>query len=193
MSTPAVQYRRRTKLAEAAGRRARLTVAPRPRPSRASRVPFMTLVTLLLIGGVVGLLLFNTSMQQASFAATSLEHQARVLTAQEQTLRMELDTLRDPQRVAETAQRMGMVPATSPAFLDLATGRVLGEPRPATPQDGIRIQPLPTPKPRELSPPPRIIEVAPPTRAERRAQRQADRLAEQRAERRAARRGGGGE
>ena len=48
---------------------------------RAARVPFVTLVSLLLLGGVVGLLLFNTSMQQASFAATSLEGQASTLDA----------------------------------------------------------------------------------------------------------------
>ena len=34
------------------------------------------LVSLVLLGGVVGLLLFNTSMQQASFTATALEDQA---------------------------------------------------------------------------------------------------------------------
>ena len=97
--------------------RARLRVVPRRR-TRTPRIPFVTLVSLVLVGGVVGLLLFNTSLQQASFAASSLEEQARTLTAREQTLRMELDDLRDPQRVAEQAQRMGMVPAVSPAFLN---------------------------------------------------------------------------
>ena len=76
---------------------------------RAPRVPFVTLVSLLLLGGVVGLLLFNTSMQQASFAATALEEQATDLSAREQTLQMELERLRDPQRVAEAAKRQGMV------------------------------------------------------------------------------------
>ena len=37
----------------------------------------MTLVSLVLVGGVVGLLFFNTSMQQASFAATALEAAGR--------------------------------------------------------------------------------------------------------------------
>ena len=73
----------------------------------------MTLVSFVLLAGVVGLLMFNTSMQQAAFAATTMEQQAATLNAREQTLRMELDALRDPQRVAVKAQRMGMViPAT---------------------------------------------------------------------------------
>ena len=46
----------------------------------------VTAVVMLLVGGIVGLLLFNTSMQQASFAATSLESEATPLAAREQTL-----------------------------------------------------------------------------------------------------------
>ena len=68
-------------------------------------------------------------MQQASFAATALQEQADTLTARQQTLTMELDALRNPQRVAEAAQRMGMVPATTPAFLDLETGKSLWDTR----------------------------------------------------------------
>ena len=85
MSSTAPQLRSRLpRLAEAAVERARLTVVPRRR-TRAPRVPFVTLVSTLLLGGVVGLLLFNTSMQQASFAATALEEQATNLSAREQT------------------------------------------------------------------------------------------------------------
>ncbi|MFC6285601.1 hypothetical protein ACFP3Q_00725 [Nocardioides sp. GCM10027113] len=157
MSSPAVQLRSRVpRLAEAAVERARLTVVPRRR-TRAPRMPFVVLVSLVLLGGVVGLLLFNTSMQQASFAATALEQQASTLSAREQTLEMELDVLRDPQHVAEEAQAMGMVPARNPAFLSLSDGTVLGEPAPAAPTDGLRIRPRPPVKPAVLNPAP-IIE-----------------------------------
>ena len=117
MSSTAPQLRSRLpRLAEAAVERARLTVVPRRR-ARTPRIPFVTLVSLLLLGGVVGLLLFNTSMQQASFAATALEDQATSLSAREQTLQMELERLRDPQRVAEAAKRQGLVIPSAPAFL----------------------------------------------------------------------------
>ena len=90
MSTPALQLRERLpRLAEEAVARARLTVVPRRRV-RAARMPFVTLVSLVLLGGVVGLLCFNTQMQQASFAATSLETQSDNLAAREQTLHDEL-------------------------------------------------------------------------------------------------------
>ncbi len=152
MSTLMNQARSRVpRIAGAAVQRARLTVVPR-RVQKAPKVPFVSLVSLVLVAGVVGLLLFNTSMQQTSFTATSLQEQASVLAAKEQSLQMELDQLRDPQKVAVRAKRLGMVPATSPAFLRLADGKVLGSPTVSTPEDAMRIAPLPTAKPRNLRP-----------------------------------------
>ncbi|MCD4534757.1 hypothetical protein LRP67_11745 [Nocardioides sp. cx-169] len=140
MSSPTASVRSRLSspargLAEAAVQRARLSVVPRRR-TRAPRVPFVTLVSLLLLAGVVGLLLFNTSMQQAAFTTTALEQQATTLAAREQALEMELEKLRDPQRLGERAQRAGMVQGCPPVFLDLSTGRVRGE---AKPCDGARL------------------------------------------------------
>jgi hypothetical protein len=159
MSSPAVvQLRSRVpRIAGAAVERARLTVVPRRR-TRAARMPFVALVSLVLLGGVVGLLLFNTSLQQASFAATSLEEQARTLSAREQTLQMQLDVLRDPQHVAAAAQAQGMVLPCQPAFLRLADGKVLGEPCVATATTRLRLQPLPPVKPRVLNPPPLVVQ-----------------------------------
>lgn len=161
MSSPAAQLRSRLprtapQLAQAAVERARLTVVPRRR-TRAARLPFVALVSLVLLGGVVGLLLFNTSMQQASFAATSLEEQARVLSAREQTLRMEIDALRDPQHVAAQAQQLGMVVAPAPVFLDSRTGKVLGAAAPATRVDRLRLLPQPPARPAILNPAPIVV------------------------------------
>ena len=163
MSSPALQPRTRvTRIAQEAVDKARLTVVPRVR-TRAPRVPFMTLVSLVLVGGIVGLLLFNTSMQQASFAASSLENQADTLAAREQTLRMELDELRNPQRVAMEAQQMGMVIPAAPVFLDLATGETIGVRTPATRENAIQLLPPAPVKPAILAPEPTIVTVPPPT------------------------------
>lgn len=159
MSSPAPQPRTRvTRIAQEAVDKARLTVVPRMR-TRAPRVPFVTLVSLVLVGGIVGLLLFNTSMQQASFAASSLENEAETLAAREQTLRMELDELRDPQRVAEKAQEMGMVIPSAPVFLDLKSGKTSGVRTPATRENAIQLLPPEPVKPAILAPPPTIVEV----------------------------------
>ncbi len=149
------------RIAEAAVERARLTVVPRATGRRAARVPFVTLVSLLLVGGVAGLLAFNTSMQQASFTATAMEQKAEALDAKEQSLTMQLDALRDPQRVALSAKHMGMVPPNSPAFIRLSDGKVLGRPTPATYDNSLRVTPLPTRKPKNLRPTPVVIEMKP--------------------------------
>jgi hypothetical protein len=119
----------------------------------------VTLVSLLLVGGIVGLLLFNTSMQQASFAASALETQAETLAAREQTLRMELDDLRDPQRVALQAQEMGMVIPAAPVFLDLKTGRTSGVRTPATRENALGLLPPEPVKPAILAPAPTVVQV----------------------------------
>jgi len=159
MSSPALQSRTRvTRIAQDAVDRARLSVVPRVR-SRAPRVPFVTLVSLVLVAGIVGLLLFNTSMQQASFAAASLEAQADTLAAREQTLRMELDALRDPQRVALEAQQMGLVIPSAPVFLDLETGKTSGVRTPATRENAIQLLPPAPVKPAVLAPEPTVVVV----------------------------------
>jgi hypothetical protein len=119
----------------------------------------VALVSLVLLGGVIGLLLFNTSMQQAAFATTALEQQAGTLSAREQTLEMELDVLRNPQRVAQEAQAMGMVPSGTPAYLMLEDGSVLGKPTAATPADNLRLQARLPAKPAILDPAPIVHQV----------------------------------
>ncbi len=159
MSSPVAVVRNRIpRIAEVAVERARLTVVPRRR-TRAARMPFVALVSMMLLTGVVGLLLFNTSMQQASFAATALQQQANTLAARQQTLQMDLDRLRNPQRIAAAAQKLGMVPAGSPAFLELRTGKIVGVPTPGSQATPFRIWPLPPKKPAELTPAPHVVTV----------------------------------
>jgi hypothetical protein len=145
-SARATARNRVPRFAEAAVERARLTVVPSRRSlgsTQAARTPFAVLVITMLAAGVVGLLMFNTNMQQASFKATALQQQVNELTAKEQSLDMELDQLRDPQRLAVSAKRLGMVAPSQPAFVRLSDGRVLGNPTPATVGDAVRINPLP--------------------------------------------------
>ena len=160
MSSTAPALRARVpRLAGAALERARLTVVPKRKRRHSSPVPFLVVVSMLAVGGIVGLLLFNTSMQQASFAATDLQHRADTLEAKQQSLQMRLDQLRDPQAIARKAQGMGMVLPTSPAVLDLRTGKVLGDPSPATGLDRLRLLGPPPVKPAELDPPAHVTVV----------------------------------
>ncbi len=119
VSQPSMLSRARAPF-EAAIDRARLTVVPHRRV-RAPRMPFVTLVSVVLLGGVIGLLCFNTQMQQASFAASTLEDRAANLSAREQTLHSELQALRDPQHLAVLAAQAGMVAPQSACTLKLGT------------------------------------------------------------------------
>lgn len=144
--------------------RARLTVVPRT-TSRAPRAPFAVLVIAVLALGTVGLLMFNTHMQQVSFQATALQQRADALTAREQSLSMQLAHLRDPQVLASRAKRLGMVVPPEPAFIRLSDGKVVGDPVVATSADGVRITPYPAPKPARLAPRPLIVHVPAPAQA----------------------------
>ncbi|GAA4108295.1 hypothetical protein GCM10022215_01890 [Nocardioides fonticola] len=149
------------RVAESAVERARLSVVPRARV-QAARVPFVTLVSVLLLGGVVGLLFFNTSMQQSSFTVSSLQDQADVLSAREQALAMEIQRLQDPQAIARRAQRLGMAIPEAPLFLDLRTGRVVGDREAASISTRVALDPAPPVLPAELAPRPRVKIVPPP-------------------------------
>ncbi len=165
MSTPALQLRERLpRLAEDAVARARLTVVPRRRV-RAARMPFVTLVSLMLLGGVVGLLCFNTQMQQASFAATALESQSNNLAAREQTLHDELQSLRNPQNLAARAQAAGMVVPQSSCTVRLDARTTDRGCAPATDANTPALLPRPPKKPPVLDPDPIVVKVPPATRA----------------------------
>jgi cell division protein FtsB len=161
MSTSALQLRERLpRLADDAMARAKLAVVPRRRV-RAARMPFVTLVSLVLLGGVVGLLCFNTQMQQASFAATSLQTQSDNLAAREQTLHDELQNLRDPQDLAARAQQAGMVIPQSSCTLRVAAKTTKNDCAPATPDNTPPLLPRPPKKPPVLDPAPFVVIVPP--------------------------------
>lgn len=156
MSSPAVQVRRALRPAAPVVAKARLRIVPLRR-ARAPRMPFVALVSLLLVGGVVGLLMFNTSMQQASFAATSLQTQATALHEREQSLEMELEQMRDPQRVARAAQKMGMVVPPDAAYIQ-PDGTVHGEATAATGELKLNLEPRAAIRPKVLDPAPVVAQ-----------------------------------
>lgn len=118
-----------------------LTIVPKV-AARAPRVPFVILVVLVLGGGLIGLLLLNTSLQRGAYEITDLRARSAALSARQQSLQIAVDDLRQPHRVAKAALALGMVRNDSPAFLDLATGAATGSLTPAdkadTPLIGLR-------------------------------------------------------
>lgn len=142
--------------------RRRLALVP-ARHTSPVRVPFVVLVGLILAIGVVGLLMFNTHMQQGAFKVNKLQAEAASLAAVQQDEAMQLQQASNPQQLAAAASKLGMVAPANPAFLDLATGRILGTPSPASPKGAVNIAaPGPAPTPPSLAPPPTIVIVPAP-------------------------------
>jgi hypothetical protein len=112
-----------------------------PSPWRAPRAPFVVLSLAVVSIGLLALLGLNTVVAQNAFTLDKLERRSAALAADEQRLEREVAALEAPDRVAVRAQALGLVPASDPAFLRLADGKVLGVPRAAT------APPKPRPKP----------------------------------------------
>jgi hypothetical protein len=108
--------------------RPRLTIVPKV-AARASRIPFALLVVSVLGGGLVGLLLLNTTLQRGAYEVTALQQTSDALSLRQQNLETEVSALQSPQRIGARAVRLGMVAGDSPAFLSLETGKVIGVPQ----------------------------------------------------------------
>lgn len=120
----------------AAPQSVRLAVVPRL-TARAPRVPFVALVVGLLAVGLVGLLVLNTSLQRGAYVVTDLRTSAAQLSLREQNLETQVSRLQSPARLAAVAAASGMVRGDNPAFLSLATGKVVGVPKPGRPANSV--------------------------------------------------------
>jgi hypothetical protein len=107
-----------------------LKVAP-PMPVSVPRAPFILLLLFVVVGGVLGILLVNTKINENAFQLKDLQRQQAALDRQEQDLHKRIADYESPNNLAAAARRLGLVPAGSPAFIRLPDGRVIGVPRPA--------------------------------------------------------------
>ena len=105
-------------------------VAAPPEPVTPARAPFVVLVLTLVAAGIVGLLVLNAEINQNSFQLKALRDRQAELDVREQQLTSALAEKQSPGNLAAAARRLGLVPAGTPAFLQLPDGRVLGVPRP---------------------------------------------------------------
>ena len=116
-------------IAAPTSRGARLRAVDRP-PARLSRAPFL----LVLIGvfglGMAGLLMLNTTLQNQAFSSRALNRQATELAYTQAALENQIDVLSAPPELARRASALGMRPNPYPAFLELPSGKVIGDPRP---------------------------------------------------------------
>lgn len=84
----------------------------------------MLLVLGLLGGGLICLLVVNTTLGAASFRIGQLQSTDASLNQQERSLQQEIASEQSPGQIANRAYQLGMRPAKQLNFLDLRTHRV---------------------------------------------------------------------
>jgi hypothetical protein len=114
-----------------AAKRPRLRLAP-PIPVAAPRTPFVLLIVLIVVAGVVGILVLNTKINQDSFVLENLRKEQNALDQREQQLNQVIAEAESPNSLAAAAKMLGLVPADAPAYIRLPDGKIIGVPRPAS-------------------------------------------------------------
>lgn len=146
-----------SKKPELRGRAARLARLLPQGPSQAARTPFVLLVVLLLGGGLITLLILNSSLNEGSFQLSELKKETKDLTEEEQELQRDVDGYAEPDALQRRARELGMVPGGDPAFLD-PDGTVRGIPGAAALPSGLHRS---DPRPQEVASPPASVSVPP--------------------------------
>jgi hypothetical protein len=111
-------------------KRPRLRVAP-PAPVSAPRAPFVALVLVLVLIGVIGILVLNTRIAENAFKLDALRTKQNTLDRDEERLRSDLASKESPVTLASRAKQLGLVPSRTPAFLLLPDGSKLEMPGPS--------------------------------------------------------------
>jgi hypothetical protein len=110
---------------------ASLPQAP-PLPVALPRASSLLLLVGLVAAGVIGVLVINTKINENAFRIDDLRAHQAALNLEEQQLSQQLTELESPGNLVVAAKKLGLVPAGTPAFIDLPDGRVIGVPQPAT-------------------------------------------------------------
>ncbi len=114
----------------AASTRPGLTLVAKPEPA-GSVLPFVFTLSAIIVLTLAALLFLNIQMSDASYRITRLQGQSQRLTEEAQSLREINERRATPQELERRALAIGMVPVQNPAYIDLASGKVMGETNPA--------------------------------------------------------------
>jgi cell division protein FtsB len=87
-------------------------------------MPFVLLVFALLGGGLICLLVINTTLATAQFRISNLQQGNTSLSQQEQTLQQQIATDEAPATIAKRARQLGMREQKRLTFLNARTGHI---------------------------------------------------------------------
>ena len=122
---------------------ARLRVVAAPLQA-GRRLPFVALCVALLLASLIAVLVVNIALSRGAYDVHQLQQRRTALAEREQQLAERLAIDSSPARLSERARELGMIPGTSPAFIRLSDGAVLGSPAPADPATAAAVSAIPT-------------------------------------------------
>jgi hypothetical protein len=112
--------------------------SPEPQASRSqepgrallpvARTPFILLVLGLLGGGLICLLVINTTLAAGSFQITHLQQDNVTLAQRVQELKQQLASEESPAGIEKQALQLGMRPQQRLSFINASTGRIYRQP-----------------------------------------------------------------
>jgi uncharacterized membrane-anchored protein YhcB (DUF1043 family) len=73
------------------------------------RAPFVVLVLLIVVGGVLGILLLNTKINENAFVLHELRREQALLDQRQQQLEQEIARASSTAQLAAAARRLGLV------------------------------------------------------------------------------------
>jgi hypothetical protein len=94
------------------------------RPRQIARTPFILLVLGLLGGGLICLLVINTTLAASSFEITRLRQAIVTKSQREQVLQQQVSQDQTPGAIERRAWKLGLRPQQVLTFLDLKTHRI---------------------------------------------------------------------
>ena len=104
-------------------RRRAATAGGPPPPVAVPRAPFVALVLLVVIGGVLGILLLNTKINENAFVLHDLRQQQAELNQRQQQLEEEIAVAASSVQLTAAANRLGLVRDGQPPHLWVPSGQ----------------------------------------------------------------------
>lgn len=122
------------------------------RKGRPSLLPFVAVLLVLGLLGMVALLLLNTELNKGAFTIKQQKATATKLIQESEQIQQSLASLAGPSALASKASELGMVPNGNPAFL-APNGSVLGSPSAAPKSSPVAPTPAGAPAGAQVLPP----------------------------------------
>ncbi len=107
----------------------RLLAPPLPRRWRPS---FVAVCSMIMLGCLASLLGINILLTRGAYTEQQLTLKQTALMESEQALSEKVSAQASPELLGQRARALGMIPNSSPAFIELKNGTIAGSPTPAS-------------------------------------------------------------